>query len=209
MTSDDTDLLRRADRQFAELLDLPADERAGAIERLSDDPALRSLLVRMLKAHAGSGLLDNAPHALVGPPRQLGQWRIGEELGRGGMAVVYRAERDLGDGIQVAAVKLLTAGALAVHGNERFLREQAILARLDHPHIAGLLDAGVLKDGSPWLAMALVEGERIDTWCENRKLHTRAIVRPSSSAPIRPLRRLMYLVSVRCSTTCLPVVLPD
>jgi eukaryotic-like serine/threonine-protein kinase len=78
--------------------------------------------------------------------------------------------------MQTAALKLLTAGALAGNGRERFLREQAILTRLDHPHIVGLLDAGVLDDGTPWLAMALVEGERIDAWCNDHALDPRAIV---------------------------------
>ncbi|HMM66577.1 MAG TPA: protein kinase [Dokdonella sp.] len=92
------------------------------------------------------------------------------------MAVVYHAQREIGGSVQEAAVKLLTAGALAGHGRERFLREQAILTRLDHPNIVGLLDAGVLDDGTPWLAMALIDGERIDTWCSRHSLDTRAIV---------------------------------
>ncbi len=176
MPHEETEQLRHADRLFDELLDLDATERGAALERMTDDPELRALLRRMLDSHSGVGILDAAPKSPDESPRQIGQWRIGDELGRGGMAVVYRAERDLGDGAQIAAVKLLTVGAWAAHGSERFLREQAILARLDHPHIAGLLDAGVLEDGTPWLAMALVEGDRIDAWCENRKLDARAIV---------------------------------
>lgn len=175
--NEDTELLRKADRLFDELLDLAGAERTDALQRMTDDPRLRSLLQRMLDSHSRPGILDSAPRALTAPPRQIGQWRIGDELGRGGMAVVYRAERDLGDGVQIAAIKLLTVGAIATHGSERFLREQAILARLDHPNIAGLLDAGVLEDGTPWLAMALIEGERIDAWCEHRNLDARAVVR--------------------------------
>ena len=92
------------------------------------------------------------------------------------MAVVYRAARDIGGTTQVAALKLMTIGALVGLGRERFLREQSILTRLDHPNIAALLDAGVLADGTPWLAMVLVEGERIDSWCRDRRLDSREIV---------------------------------
>lgn len=176
-SNEDTELLRRADHLFDELLDVAVDKREAWLERLAEQPALQALLRRMLDSHSRSGILD-APAPISGrAPRSIGPWRISDELGRGGMAVVYRGERDLGDGVQVAAVKLLTIGALAAHGSERFLREQSILARLDHPHIAGLLDAGVLSDGTPWLAMALIDGERIDAWCESRKLGTQAVVR--------------------------------
>ena len=177
VTDEETRRLRRADHVFDELLDLNEAERRAALARLSDEPELCALVQRMLDSHTGAGILDYPPRTGTQAPRQIGQWRIGEELGRGGMAVVFRAERDLGDGVQIAAVKLLTVGAIAAHGSERFLREQAILARLDHPHIAGLLDAGVLEDGTPWLAMALVEGERIDAWCEQRNLDACTIVR--------------------------------
>lgn len=175
-SNEETELLRRADRMFDELLDLAEVERAAAMEQMTDDPELHALLQRMLDSHSGVGILDNSLHALDEVPRQIGQWRIGDELGRGGMAVVYRAKRDIGDSGQVAALKLLTVGALAGYGRERFLREQAILARLDHPYIAALLDAGVLADGTPWLAMALVEGQRIDTWCREHAPDVRAIL---------------------------------
>jgi serine/threonine-protein kinase len=161
---------------FDRLLDLPDVERDAAIDRLADAPALRRRLQRLLALHRNPGFLDHAPPSSNAPPNHVGDWKIVEEIGRGGMAVVYRAERQVGESIQVAALKLLTAGALAGNGRERFLREQSILIRLDHPHIVGLLDAGVLDDGTPWLAMALVHGERIDAWCGRLSLDTRAIV---------------------------------
>src|SRR5690606_34518486 len=61
-------------------------------------------------------------------------------------------------------------------GRRRFLREHQVLARLTHPHIAALLDAGVLEDGTPYLAMQRVDGVRIDAWCRERALPPRAIV---------------------------------
>ncbi|MBX3697349.1 MAG: serine/threonine-protein kinase [Dokdonella sp.] len=176
MNQDETALVRRAAELFDHLLDLPDDERDGAIDRLADTPALGRRLRRLLKLHREPGILDSAALHTAAVPTRIGSWTILGEIGRGGMAVVYRAERSLGESTQVAALKVLTVGALAANGREGFLREQAILARLDHPHIVGLLDAGVLDDGTPWLAMALVDGERIDTWCDQRARDTREIV---------------------------------
>lgn len=175
---------RRADRILDALLDLPAHERVDALDRLAPDSALRARVRRLLAAHeTGRGPLDQTPaiahdalratDALAG--RRLGRWVLERELGRGGMSVVYRAQACEGATGQLAAVKVLTLGALAHGGHERFLREQQALLRLRHPYIAALYDAGVAEDGTAWLAMALVEGERIDAWCEAhaRDLETR------------------------------------
>ena len=92
------------------------------------------------------------------------------------MAVVYRARRVDGAVEQDAALKVLTVASLSRHGAERFQGETRILARLTHPHIVGLLDAGVTDDGTPWLAMPLVDGVHISQWCDTRAPDTRAIV---------------------------------
>lgn len=98
-------------------------------------------------------------------------YRLLRQLGRGGMGVVYLAERRLGDGTQPVALKLLDAGGWPEDQAVRRLTSEAhILARLSHPHIAGLLDAGHLSDGRPFLAMQYVQGERIDRWCAAREL---------------------------------------
>ena len=78
---------------------------------------------------------------------------------------------------QEAAVKVLTLGALGAAGRDRFRREAVILARLNHPNITTLLDSGVADDGTCWLAMPLVEGERIDRWCEAHEPDATAMVR--------------------------------
>jgi len=175
---------RAADAALDALLDLPVEQREAALKALPED--IRSATESLLRAHAASGLLDQAvvadgmltlpvdpvPEAMP----QVGPWTLGEELGRGGMAVVYRASRALAAGEQQAALKLLTTAALAGDGRRRFLREHQVLARLSHPNIATLLDAGVLADGTPYLAMQLVEGERIDHWCETHALGPREIV---------------------------------
>lgn len=197
----DPDQLRRwreADAAFDRLLDLAPSARSAALQALP--PELRACVAELLAAHERGGLLDHdvdafAPAAAPGAPsspvndatvgaaprsdampRHIGAWQLGEVLGRGGMAVVYRAQRPLSGGTQRAALKLLTVAALAADGSRRFLREHQLLARLAHPHIAALLDAGVLDDGTPYLAMQLVEGERIDHWCRQRALDPRAIV---------------------------------
>src|SRR5690606_7338088 len=103
-------------------------------------------------------------------------WTLDEELGRGGMAVVHRAHREQGMARQQAAIKILTLAALGASGRERFRREAEILARLNHPHVTALIDSGSADDGTCWLAMPLVEGRRIDAWCEARGDDARAIV---------------------------------
>ena len=178
------ELWRQADRIFDEILDLPAGERVARLAAVTD-PVLRDRVGRLLAAHAEPrGPLEqrlpllpipDARDALSG--RRLGRWRLLEEIGRGGMSVVYRAMADAGATGQVAAVKVLTLGTLAEQGRERFLQEQQALLRLRHPYLATLYDAGVADDGTPWLAMALVEGRRIDLWCDDRNLDVEARIR--------------------------------
>lgn len=100
------------------------------------------------------------------------QYRIIRRLGEGGMGSVYLAERTDGEFVQQVALKLLNPAA---EGSpvltERFAQERKLLARLEHPCIARLLDGGVLADGRPFLAMEYVEGERIDAWCDRHGIH--------------------------------------
>lgn len=102
---------------------------------------------------------------------QVGPYRLLRELGSGGMASVWLAERtDLLQSRQVALK--LPHGAWRRAGlAERMQREREILAQLEHPHIARLYDAGVAADGQPWLALELVHGQRIDSHCQARGLN--------------------------------------
>jgi tetratricopeptide (TPR) repeat protein len=178
-------LWREADAVLDRLLDLAPSLREAALAQMTLPDAVRERVRRLLAAHARPlPLLERPPLLLAADPasgpafvdRVLGGWRIERELGRGGMAVVFAAHR-VDRPEHQAALKLMTLGALAGGGAERFRQEQAILARLDHPHIAALFDAGVAEDGTPWLAMARVDGERIDRWCDARGLGTRARLR--------------------------------
>ncbi len=136
---------------------------------------MRERVERMRRAEAGNGPLD---HRLPGThsPEQLGRWRIGPVLGRGGMSVVYRARSSVAPEDQVAAVKLLALPTPTDEARARFAREIDILAKLRHPGIAPLFDAGVAPDGRPWFAMAMVDGEAIDAWCTRMQPGVRAIV---------------------------------
>ncbi|HSJ95961.1 MAG TPA: serine/threonine-protein kinase, partial [Myxococcota bacterium] len=172
---------RIAQDWLARLLDLAPERRDAALAAADLDPALEARVRRLLDAadhpdprlEPGTGGLplaggDTPGNALAG--RRLGCWELEEEIGRGGMSVVYRAHRVGADFEQVAAVKLLGLAMLDAAGVRRFEQEQRILAALRHPHIAGLIDAGVAADGTPWLALALVDGQHIDAWCDARAL---------------------------------------
>jgi len=171
------------------LLDLPPGERRAALDELPDEElALRSRIERALDAASAddgplarpaaeswSGLLADsagaAPEAqAVGPGSRLGPWRLGEELGRGGMGTVYAATRDDGEFEQRVALKLLRFGFDEEATRARFLRERQILARLQHPGIAHLLDGGVAPDGRPYLVLERVAGETVTAWCDRRRL---------------------------------------
>ncbi|MFK2877549.1 protein kinase domain-containing protein [Rhodanobacter hydrolyticus] len=109
--------------------------------------------------------------AQVDAPRH---YRLVRRVGEGGMGVVYLAEREDDGFTQQVALKVLNASAIGSPTLlERFVRERQLLARLEHPGIARLLDGGVLTDGQPFLAMEYIEGERIDAWCAHRGLALR------------------------------------
>jgi serine/threonine-protein kinase len=113
-----------------------------------------------------------APESLVG--RGVGRFRLLECIGRGGMGIVYRAERT--DGVrQTVAVKLVPT-QLGAGAQLRFEREAQVLASLEHTSIARLIDAGV-EDSQPWIALEFVRGERIDRYCDARDPGVAAILR--------------------------------
>ena len=96
----------------------------------------------------------------------LGAYRLVSRIGQGGMGSVWLAERCDGRFEGRAAVKLLNLALMGRAGEERFRREGNILARLTHPHIAHLVDAGVSPTGQPYLVLEHVDGQRIDRYCD-------------------------------------------
>jgi eukaryotic-like serine/threonine-protein kinase len=167
----DTDSAGRA----ALLAGLQAQDAALAAE-------LERLLAQQQQLHTGGflhGSLDaaSALRSRVAPGQRLGPWRVLAPIGEGGMGSVWRARRD--DGLYDAevAIKLLAVSLAGVRQAERFRREGRILARLAHPHIARLLDAGVTDEGQPFLVLEHVSGQHIDRHCDERRLGLRERVR--------------------------------
>jgi tetratricopeptide (TPR) repeat protein/tRNA A-37 threonylcarbamoyl transferase component Bud32 len=122
-------------------------------------------LAEALNAGAASVLIDDSPVLSA-----LGPYRIEREIGRGGMAVVYLAVRADGEYQKRVAVKLIKRGMDTASVVERLRRERSILAALEHPSIARLLDGGTTPDGRPWIAMEYIEGLPIDRFCDERRL---------------------------------------
>jgi len=108
----------------------------------------------------------------VGTPvlPRFGAYQSDEILGSGGMGTVYRAHRDDGQFRHEVAIKVLRGSLRSEWYRERFLSERQILARLNHPNIARLLDGGMTAEGEPYLVMELIEGEPLDTYCDARRL---------------------------------------
>lgn len=116
----------------------------------------------LLGAAAASLLRERERARLPQPGERIGPFEIVEELGRGGMAVVYCAQRADGEYAQTVALKWIGGGGGDDGARALFRRERQALADLNHPHIARLLDGGHSVEGQPWLAMEYIEGERID-----------------------------------------------
>ncbi len=178
-----TDRWRRLTEIFDAVVGLPDEDRDRALDELcAGDGEIRAEVHRLLKADrradgpvdrpaiAGmeaSGRFEGAGVSRVG--EAVGAYRLTAEVGRGGMGIVYRAERADELYERTVAVKLLVPPADR-DVVTRFGRERSILAGLAHPHIARLLDAGVTDDGVPYLVMEYVEGRPIDRYCDEEDL---------------------------------------
>ena len=164
---------------FDQAVALKGSERESFLAaQCAGDPELRheveSLLVS--DAQAGTAFLntpavnlaaDTVPHH-VG--RRIGAYVIVEQIGHGGMGEVYRAVRADGQYEKQVAIKLVRGGYDTSSVLERFRHERQILASLDHPNIARLLDGGTTDEGIPYLVMELIEGIPIDQYCEDNQL---------------------------------------
>ena len=129
----------------------------------------------MLEVTVGVSSAEALKHLQRG--RRIGAYRVLRELGRGGMGVVYLAERNDGHYEQRVALKLLRAGADAEHLHRRFIAERQILASLKHRSIAQLLDGGLTDEQLPFLVMEYVDGAPITTYCDHHKLGINARLR--------------------------------
>ena len=172
----------RLDQLFAAAEALPAAEREALIESsfaADPDSELRRDLEGLL-AVLSSGATSRVDDAIAGglsqmavdeaAPSRLGPYQIGREIGRGGMATVYEAERSDQEFRRTVAVKVLRRGMDTADIVRRLRRERQILANLDHPGIARLLDGGSTADGRPYVVMEHIAGEPIDRYCQTRGL---------------------------------------
>lgn len=171
---------RRIRAVFDYATTLEGAERVDYLHReCGDDPQLLADVQALLDADRARGdfaasVSSAAASALAegsqGLRERIGPYRVSGVLGRGGMGVVYRARRDDGTYEQEVAIKLIPSHLVGSEARWRFLQERQILAQLDHPAIARLLDGGTTEDGVPFLVMELIEGEPIDAYCRRAKL---------------------------------------
>jgi hypothetical protein len=176
--------LQRLAHLFDTAVELPTAARAAFIDvEAADDAALREELLRLLArderlvsartVSVVDRLATELPDLVAERDWRgvrVGQYELTEEIGRGGMGRVYRARRVDGAFDRDVAVKLVARDALNPALLRRFSTERAVLAALDHPGICRLLDAGSADDGTPWVAMDLIRGAPITTWCDALRL---------------------------------------
>ncbi len=169
----------RINEVFAAATEAAPDAREALLDAAcAGDTALRAEVVSLLKADQQAGAFLETPAATVdeAAPTAIGPWRVVRELGRGGMATVFLVERSDGAFQMQAALKLMRRGLDTDDLLARFRAERQILASLEHPHIARLLDGGATTDGRPYLVMEYVAGEDLLTWCRRHDLGVRARV---------------------------------
>ncbi|MDY7093298.1 MAG: serine/threonine-protein kinase, partial [Acidobacteriota bacterium] len=184
----DPDRWRLVREIFDAAVALPASERLSFVqEQCAGDPALVEEVESLLCSHEEAGTFIDRP-AVEGveglealttdspgmpPPGTLvGRYRLERLLGSGGMGSVFLAVRADDEYRQQVAVKLLRSDLMTPELAHRFRSERQILADLDHPNIARLLDGGTTDDGRPYLVMEHVEGEPLDLYCDRRRLST-------------------------------------
>jgi eukaryotic-like serine/threonine-protein kinase len=184
--TDEVERWRRAAAIVEQIMEQPMAERRGAIDRAcAGDSTLADAVQQWLAAiDSPTPLLDqplwpveaistlarhDPPPALL-PDTRIGAWSIVRVIGAGGMGVVYEAARADGAFARRVALKVVRATTTQPWFAKRLEQERQLLARLDHPSIARLIDGGVLPDGTPFYAMELVEGGPIDRWCDQRHL---------------------------------------
>jgi tetratricopeptide (TPR) repeat protein/tRNA A-37 threonylcarbamoyl transferase component Bud32 len=177
----------RIDDLFHRAIALPPAERERfLVEVAAGDADLATKVRRLVRAHgeAGADFLGRPPlgsAATIGTDegvpaigRRIGPYRILREIGRGGMGAVYLAERADAQYEKRLALKLVQRGMDSDSVLRRFLAERQILASMDHPNIARLLDGGTTDDGRPYFVMELVEGQPIDDYADANGLDIEA-----------------------------------
>jgi len=166
------ELLEADDRRRTERLSEIRRDNAQLADDLEDLLKRRTAVDR--EGFLAGTALDMMAEADAG--EVVGSYTLERALGRGGMGTVWLAHRSDGRFEGHVAIKFLDAARFSRGGAERFEREGSLLARLTHPNIARLIDAGVTGRGQPYLVLEYVEGEPIDRWCDDHGLETEARV---------------------------------
>jgi serine/threonine protein kinase/tetratricopeptide (TPR) repeat protein len=170
-------------RVLSDALELPAGERGAFLQSVCmDDAEMREEVESLLRAHdAHPDFLESPYLGAVNEPgeadcsvawigRVLGSYRLVEKIGEGGMGAIYRAVRADGLHERPLAVKLVRSGLSKEFFLRRFSEERRILAALDHPNIARLLDGGASEEGMPYVVMEYIDGVPIDEFCARGRL---------------------------------------
>ncbi len=179
---------------FDRLTDLSPTQRQAELEALGLEEKHYRQLLLLLKGHdqadslgldtgaperlglGGSEAETDHPHLPDWQGRRLGPWQVDEVIGRGGMSVIHRGHRADGQFEKQVAVKVLKRAGLIGDG-KRLIEETRILARLEHPGIARLIDSGTSDDGHGYLVMEFVRGRALDAYCRARDLPVTAIAK--------------------------------
>lgn len=175
---------RRVEEIFLAASELPPGEReAFLVSECGGDEALLAEVRSLLRYdNSDPGRIEEALQttaaAVAGAGTRtgtrIGPYRVERLLGHGGMGAVYLASRDDEHYAKQVAIKVVPSGLDHAAMLERFRQERQILARLEHPYIARLLDGGATETGAPYIVMEYVQGEPVDKWCEERRLDVRA-----------------------------------
>jgi eukaryotic-like serine/threonine-protein kinase len=179
-------LWQRAKTILADALALPPTDRAHFVDtQCKDDTALKNEVLSLLKhAENSTDFIESPPQAFLDASianaftqkyigTRVGAYILGEEIGRGGMGLVYAASRADGAYESQVAVKLLKQNVSTDKDARRMTRERQALAQLNHPNIARLIDGGAMDDGMPYLVMEYIDGTQIDNYCQRKKLTLR------------------------------------
>lgn len=188
MPSVDRERWQQVSENLDRAFDLPEAERAAWLAELErTDPETGKRVAALLAAREErefSGFLSEPVGVAPQPPpsvpllgRNVGPYLIESEIGQGGMGTVWRAKRADGRFEGSVAIKFVHFAASGRGAEERFRHEGHLLARLNHPHIARLLDAGVLDGAHPYLVLEYVEGVPVDVYCDRENLGITARVR--------------------------------
>ena len=177
---------QRVQALFGETLQKPESERAEFLDReCAGDDELRRRVEALIEAHAYSGsFLDSPPKDLAGasptipqslpekPGMQIGPYKLLQQIGEGGMGVVYMAEQKQPVKRRVA-LKIIKPGLDTRQVIARFEAERQALAMMEHPNIARVLDGGETETGRPYFVMELVNGVPITQYCDEKHLSLR------------------------------------